>query len=286
MLGTTSLWALARVHPDDAALRREAGEQLIARLKDQDAFVRAAAARALAALPPAPEIMAPLWEKAFQDADEMTVLHALDALVATGPQAVPRLINALKHEKIRVHVIRILGKMGPAAAPAAESLANLVADKNERVSEEAAMALGGIGPGAKAAVPALIEALQQGDSPNAHAIVYALGKIGPDAAAAEPVLDDLLKRSSNLSLVNAWALTRICPPSEQLAAKTVPLLVAGLADSFPPVRHGAAEALGNLGPAAKPALPALQAALNDKDEGVRSAAAKAIAAIRGNPQEQ
>ena len=59
MLSTVSLWALARVHPEDKELRREATEQLIARLKDQDAFVRVAAARALAALPPAPEITAP-----------------------------------------------------------------------------------------------------------------------------------------------------------------------------------------------------------------------------------
>ncbi len=67
VLSTTSLWALARVHPEDKSLRREATEQLIERLKDQDPFVRVAAARALAALPPAPEITGPLWEKALQN---------------------------------------------------------------------------------------------------------------------------------------------------------------------------------------------------------------------------
>ncbi len=36
-------------------------------------FVRVAAARALAALPPAPEITAPIWEKAMKDADETTM---------------------------------------------------------------------------------------------------------------------------------------------------------------------------------------------------------------------
>ena len=59
LLSTVSLWALARVHPEDKDLRRQATEQLIARLKDKDPFVRVAAARALAALPPAPEITAP-----------------------------------------------------------------------------------------------------------------------------------------------------------------------------------------------------------------------------------
>ena len=66
MLSTTSLWALARVHPEDKELRRETTEKLVARLKDKDPFVRVAAARALAALPPAPEITVPIWEKALQ----------------------------------------------------------------------------------------------------------------------------------------------------------------------------------------------------------------------------
>ena len=66
---TVSLWALARVHPEDKELRRETTEQLVERLKDKDPFVRVAAARALAALPPAPEITLPILEKMLKDAD-------------------------------------------------------------------------------------------------------------------------------------------------------------------------------------------------------------------------
>ena len=179
MLSTTSLWALARVHPEDKQLRREATERLIERLKDQDRFVRVAAARALAALPPAPEITAPIWEKAFQDADETTVRYALDALAALGPPAVPRLIDALKHEKIRGQVVYILGQIGPAAAPATPALAKLIADKDERVAHEAVLALANIGPGAKDAVPALIQALQQGENPNCPRHCLCLGKDRP-----------------------------------------------------------------------------------------------------------
>ena len=125
MLSTTSLWTLARVHPEDKQLRREATEQLIARLKDKDPFVREAAAHALFALPPAPEITRPIWEKAFQDADEMTVRYALDAFAAMGPQAVPKLIDALKHEKFRGQAAYVLGQIGPAAAPATPALAQV-----------------------------------------------------------------------------------------------------------------------------------------------------------------
>ena len=54
MLASTSYWALARVHPEDKELRRQTQEHLIARLKDQDPFVRTAAAQALAALAAGP----------------------------------------------------------------------------------------------------------------------------------------------------------------------------------------------------------------------------------------
>ena len=58
MLSTTSLWALTRVHPDDKELRRDTAEKLVGRLKDKDPFAQCrGAARALAALPPAPEII-------------------------------------------------------------------------------------------------------------------------------------------------------------------------------------------------------------------------------------
>ncbi len=155
MLSTTSLWVLARLHPEDKALRAETTERLIARLKDADPLVRAAAARALSALPPAPEITAPIWEKALQNADETTVRYALDALAELGPPAVPRLIDALKHEKLRGQVAYVLGQIGPAAAPATDALSKLVDDKNGRVAEEAILALAKIGPVRQSGDPGL-----------------------------------------------------------------------------------------------------------------------------------
>jgi HEAT repeat protein len=283
VLATVSLWALAKVNPDDKDLRRDATEQLIARLKDRDPMVRVAAARALSALPPEPEITVPLWEKAFQDADETTVMAAMDALAALGPAAVPRLIEGLKHEKARGSIAYVLGKIGPDAAPASGALAGLVGDKNERVAEEAILALANIGPGAKEAVPSLIEALKEGQSANAHEIVYALGKIGRGAVDAEPVLTELLKSSDkNLALTAAWALVHIRPTSEEVAAKTLPILTAGLTNPLPLARQGAAEGLGALGSAAKEAIPALQLAGNDKEKAVRAAAAKALNSIGTN----
>jgi HEAT repeat protein len=281
-LSTISYWTLARVHPDDKELRRKATERLVERIMDKDAFVRVAAARALVALPPAPDVALPIWEKALQNADEATIHHAMDALARMGAPAVPRLIDALKHKSMRAQVAHILGEIGPAAAPATEALAKLAVEADARVATEAALALAKIGPEAKAAVPALSAALQQPDSPNAHAIVYALGRIGPGAAAAEPALFAALKSSDrSLAVLSAWALTRLHPPSQQMASRAMPVLLAGLEDALPQSRQAAADALGSLGPLAKEAVGALEKTANDQEPSVREAAAKALRAIAG-----
>jgi HEAT repeat protein len=280
LLSTTSLWALAKVHPEDAALRRDATRRLITRLKDQDPFVRVQAARALSALPPAPEITASIWQEAIQDADETTIRYALDALAQLGAPAVPRLIAALEHEDLRLEVLYVLTRIGPAAAPATEALAKLVADPSEQVAHEAVLALAAIGPGAKQAVPDLLAQLEKGEDANSPAIVYALGKIDPSAASVQPALIKALNSDDPyLSLAGAWALAQADPPSEEIAAKAVPVLAAGLKLSFPVARQSAAEALSHFGPLAKTAVPALEAALEDEEPAVRDAAKQALAAI-------
>jgi HEAT repeat protein len=282
LLSTASLWALARVHPEDKELRREATETLIARLKEKDAFVRVAAARALAALPPAPEITAPIWDKALENADENTLRQALDAFAALGAPAVPRLIEALKFEKFRVDVIYVLGRIGPAAASATSELARLTEDKNSRVAHEAIIALGNIGAGAKAAVPALTRALGQAQDRdmNFAAIAFALGKIGPGAASAESVLlRQLASKDNNVRLLSAWALAQIDPATAQVAEMAVPVLSAGLTLPMLEDRLLSADALGSFGPLAKSAAEALKKAASDESKEVQEAAAKALIAV-------
>jgi HEAT repeat protein len=280
LLSTTSLWALAKTHPEDAAMRRDVTRRLIGRLKDQDPFVRVQAARALSALPPAPEITGPIWQEAIKTADETTIRHALDALAQLGAPAVPRLIEALKHENYRLEVIYVLAHIGPPAAPATPALAKLLADPNEQVAHEAALALAAIGPGAKEAAPELLARLEQVEDANAPAIVYALGKIDPGAAEVQAALAKALKSDDpHIALAAAWGLAQVDAPSDDLAAQVVPVLVGGLKSPLPVARQGAAEALARLGPLAKEAAPALEAALNDEEPAVREAIQKALTAV-------
>lgn len=285
MLGTISLWTLARLHPEDKQLYREAIECLVNRLKDEDPFVRVMAARGLASLPPDPKISDPIWQKALQGADETTVHHALDALATLGAPAVPRLIDVLEQGKAREQIVYILGRIGPDAAPATPSLAKLVADKNEQLAHEAILALANIGPGAKDAVPALVQALQHNENETSTGIAYALGRIGPDASSATPVLMALLDSpDKTLALACAWAITQIQSNPTKAVPKILPVLVAGLSGESPMVRRAAAEGLGTLGPAAGKALPALKKLADDPDDDVQDAAAAAIERIQSDRQ--
>jgi hypothetical protein len=282
LLSTTSLWALAKMHPDDAAFRRDATRRLIAALKHEDPFVRVQAARGLAALPPAPEITGPIWEEAMVNADETTVRHALDAIAQLGASAVPRLIAALEIEKHRLEIIYVLAQIGPDAAPATEALANLATGTDEQTAHEASLALAAIGPGAKAAAPKLAARLAAGSDPNSAAVAYALGKIDPGLPAVQAALAKALKSDdAHVALAAAWALAQADRPAAQTASQAVPVLTAGLKSALPEARQSAAEALGRLGGLSKSAVPALEAALKDEEPGVREAAQAALAAIGG-----
>ena len=176
-------------------------------------------------------------------------------------------------------------------------------DKDAVVRLSAALALGEIGPEAKTAVPALTELLKDKDSNVQWAAARALGKIGPEAKMATPALTELLKdewvRGPLLRPWGRWVPRRRQPsqPSRNCSKTTMsgfggPLLgpwersVPRPRQQLQPsrnysgiswVRQTAASTLGNIGPEAKTAIPALTELLQDtdKDEGVRLVAALA-----------
>jgi HEAT repeat protein len=283
VLSVGSIWTLARLHPEDKKLVREATEKLVVGLKAKDELARLAAARALAALKPGPEISIAVLDKALQGADEEVIRDALRALAAgLGPDAVPKLVEALKHEKARFYVVCMLGDKGPDAKAAVGELVKLLDDKNPDVQNEVPMALAKIGPAAKDAVPALVKALAEKEGHVRYGVAYALGRIGPQAIEAAPALVQMLDgQDESLLLISAWALTNIEPKNAKTAAKSVPILTRGLGDKTAVFRQGSAEGLKNLGALGKPAAAALKKALKDEDKGVREMAAEALKAVGG-----
>ena len=281
LLSTTSLWALARVHPNDANLKRAALTQIVARLKDKDPLVRTAAARAWLRCPRVRKSPVQFskrrWPTPMKQPSTTCSTHGW-----SGSSSGAETNCCTKYPGMRAQTAYILGQIGPPAAAATPALAKLTSDPDPNVAMEAAHALAKIGPAAKAAVPVLIEVLKQPESKSAHAAVFALGMIGPGTAASEPALLEVIKsKDDSLSLLHAWAIIKIRGVSSDTAAKVISELLVALDSQLPQSRQAAAESLGELGPLAKGTVDKLQRTTKDENEGVRAAVTKAMKAIRG-----
>ncbi len=172
--------------------------------------------------------------------------------IKAGEAPVAELVEALRSPDPhggRFWALQELKEMGPRAKPAVPALANLLVDP--AYGSQAAQALGAIGPEAKPAIPALVEAIKREQGKRSGT--------GSDTP-------------SILSWQAGRALTKIGPAS-------IPQLLILLEHDDRYVRMTAVNALGNLGPQAKDAVPALNEALNDEDELVRQWAHVALERI-------
>jgi len=280
ILSTVSMWALARLHPDNKALLRRAVELLAEGLKSQNARHRAAAARALIDLDPDPEISRPIIKKAMDGAEPEVLKTMMDAMAGLGEKVLPRLIEGLKIEEVRARAAAIIARIGPKAKAAVPALIDALGDENPETRNEVLFALAAIGQDAKACVPVVIKSLADPDMNVRYAACYTLAQIGPAAMAAKPALRKNLGCPDQfLSVASAAALAGIHPQCAETAAKSVPVLAKALGAADAMIRLNAAESLQCLGPLAKEAVPALKKALEDNDAKVRDAAATALQAI-------
>ena len=280
LLQTVSLWALARMNPEDEALVREVVPKLAEALKSPKPEARAAAAQALLDLDPDPEIARPVLKKVMEDAEPEVLNDILDALAGLGEKAVPRLIAALDVEEMRAKAATIIARIGPPAKEAVPALIAALEDQSPETCCEVLFALAAIGPDAAEGVPALVKALGNPEANVCYGACYALGKIGPAAMPAKAqLLATLDSEDPFLAMAGAWALAQIDPNSPETAKKSVPVLIKALAEPDPMTRTQAADALGLLGALAKEAEAALTEAQKDESEIVREAAAGALKKI-------
>jgi HEAT repeat protein len=243
---------------------------LVAGLGDGDARVRAVAAYNLWQIGrPRAAAATPALAAALEDPNESVRLYAAAALVVQEPEnraalaalegMIPRLLRETSKGPGRLYapgirfVAEVLGALGDKAEPAIPYLIRVglrYPGASGEPTSAAEAALVKLGP---VAVPALVEALkEEGQSPGSRPAVV-LGRIGPGAAKAVPDLIELLRnRRAPLRQDAAWVLGQT-----GAAEAAGPALVAALEDPEPGVRIEAARALGVLGRDRESALPVL-----------------------------
>src|SRR5262249_34652027 len=127
------------------------------------------------------------WVEGLRAPDVAPRREAATALFRLGPaarEAIPALIEALRHDKDPVgrrRAAEALGRIGPAAKEAVGALVEVLQkDPDDTLRYHVATALGDIGPEARAAIPALLAFLTDPDRGDAEAAAVALGHIGRD----------------------------------------------------------------------------------------------------------
>jgi HEAT repeat protein len=307
--------AVACIDPKDAA----PVPLLVGALADGAAKVRKRAAEALGDLGPGARPAVPALVKTAQDADAGVRWAALDALGQIGPAAeaaVPALRSALQDARVRGAAVDALGLIGRKAVPAVPALERLLTGDDAGVRWAAAAALLRVGgPGARAGVRYLLEkANPDGGKELYDAENLLVAPAAGDAlrelleAVRDPGVRDTAARvlrdknfvpltrdqiaeatrrlkdpDAGVRCVAAWVLyCRRGQPGVDLQSKDfLEVQVQALTASDRWARREAARFLGSLGPYGEDAAPALSAARDDADAGVREAAAAALKCIQG-----
>jgi len=239
-----------------------------------------------------------LFESTDRPFTKELAVRALGFCGSDARDAVPVVLGALEHSnaRIRFTAASTLGQIG--AASAVTALADRIKnDTNRTVRMLSIEALGSIGPNASPAAPVLIAVFAQGDDNLSRRAAAALSKIGVQGL---PLVTDALQDAGPIT--RAYA-ARALGGIDVHATRKVPLLVATLRDESDLVRETATAALVGLGDAAGPyltttltgdlnwrarghaalalgkitppsvgAVPALTAAIDDKNETVRQIA--------------
>ncbi|CAK9067825.1 AP-1 complex subunit beta-1 (Adaptor protein complex AP-1 subunit beta-1) (Adaptor-related protein complex 1 subunit beta-1) (Beta-1-adaptin) (Beta-adaptin 1) (Clathrin assembly protein complex 1 beta large chain) (Golgi adaptor HA1/AP1 adaptin beta subunit) [Durusdinium trenchii] len=281
MLRELSAWALARVNPDDTEARQRALTTLVESLESDNPAVRGGAARALTDFPEQSGEFAEALSSLLADKDYTVVANAIQTLSSFGEPVVPVLVEALGHPDRRLAAVATLQRIGPKAAVAAVPMIEAVGVADDpRLRQEVSYAIASIGPAAADATGQLVMLLGDSDPQVVYSAIYALGKIGPPANSAVPKLEgNLGSEDQFLRLFSVWALLKIEPNNEKIIQKAIPLLTEALSQLQGLGRIEAAIALGEIGPAAKSAAPALREAEGDANPAVRDAATKALEKI-------
>jgi HEAT repeat protein len=213
--------------------------------------------------------------KQVKSTDVRTAIRAYGELqrLGLGETAVETLIDYLKDNENLVRDATARS-LAHIGAPAVPPLTTLLGDPDEKMRTAAVAALTRMGPAAKSAVPRLKQLSRKGPGALRLKAAAALWRIDKDRAAFKQLTRAVLDR--DLRMDAAGVLGDLGPD----ARDAVPAMVLALkAEGNGSNRGWILFAIGRLGAAGRAAVPAVVAALRDPDESVRSTAASTLGDI-------
>lgn len=140
----------------------------------------------------------------------------------------------------------------------------------------------------------LSESLRSGDVPARRHALFVIGTLGAEAAGTRPLAEAALQDADpKVRWLAGWALEQIDGAPANIAAVAAPppepedlqVLIDALGSEDDIERASAAQAIGQRGPAAAEAVPALQRALVDSNWLVRQRAAESLGRVGPQAEE-
>ncbi|MFC8175808.1 HEAT repeat domain-containing protein [Streptomyces sp. NPDC057242] len=272
-----------QLHDPEPRLR-EAATSFLERLFELGAPAADALAARLAPAPPGPAGGHGAVGRSGRDG-------ALIALARAGDvRAVPLIARALEEGEVRRELLYATDGLGPSAAMLAPALRRELArvELDERLYDRAAPLLHALAAvrGAQA-LPEVLRVLRGAPANRRdrvrEAALRTLAAFGPAAREAVPELRGFL---ADESAAVSTAAARALWAAEEGTAEVLAVLERWLRQDLPGAdRCAAAQALGEIGPAAAAAAPALRPALASRDPWVRVRAAAALWRVTGETEE-
>jgi HEAT repeat protein len=275
--------ALVRAHA--ARALREIGDvkavpALMKALTDKENQVRREVVKAIRALHPDPKTIVPQMIKLIESSDPATIIVLLDTLAETGEPNAEFLREALANEKSRYWVLLLVAELGPKAKAVVKDIIPLVSSDQIEVRLQALVALAEIGPDAKAAAPALCKALGDELTGCQTAAAFAIGRIGVTCEKGEAKLKKLAKSDDELlSLVSKWALARVNPDDPKIQKRAVAALAKGLTSGDPGLQVACARGLFELKAPVEMTRPIISAAIGKASPEALEGMADAVAGL-------
>ncbi len=279
-------------------------------LNNPDREVRVSAAHALAKIGK-PAVSLLIKALGHKNSDiRINAAEALNEIAELPPRAIHIILKSLrdKESEVRRIIVEVLGKNGHEDKDVIPALIKVLDDKDSDVRASAAEALGKLGASSPEVIPALMKAFEDSYYLVRDNASVALGKCGAMTVdlKVKRFITDLGDNHKDISSRGAAELNNIGTPAilelikaledgnsnvrrfaasflEKHKALTVEhkvkRYILDLSDSHPNVRTKAAEALGNMGPAAAEATPLLIKLIGNNDYYIRLHASKALEKI-------
>ena len=216
---------------------------------------------------PVPAAVPVLMKELEQNPESVVALEAFEFFGEAARPALPYMVRAAQNQSYRGNIMQLCKRLGPLASEAAPEVAATLSDDNPEIIAGALEVLQGMGPPARLVLPNIQPLLTNNDPMIQMLAVAASARIADNPGIAVPLLlDGLEGRLSGKSKAymhiefNQEGFNLVTPRRDEAAAIL----------------------LGELGPPARRALPALEQRLGHSNQWVRLAAAQAVWRIGGD----